>query len=166
MTTEPRRFRVIQDTCDIVRSEPTREVWSESEVPKHSIFDQRHLSKHLSLTQEDRIRKPSEPKKEEARKHRTLAEVEACVECKGMGQIFIQISPEIIAIRPCKACSSTGMQKKPVSKPSKKLESQKIYSYRRFQQHRSQGDPCTLCGQLEAEHRPDRARMKKEREGK
>lgn len=166
MTTEPRRFRVIQDTCDIIRSEPKREVWPESEAPKHSVFDRRQLSNHLPLTQEGHIRKPSGPKIERVQKHRTLSSGEPCIDCNGRGQTFIQISPEIVAIRPCKTCGSTGMQKKSTSKSSKTPKPSKTYAYRRYQQHMSHGDPCTLCGQSAAEHRPNREAVKKEREGK
>ncbi len=165
MTTEPRRFRVILNTCDIVRSEPKREVWPESEAPSHSIFDQRHLSNHQPLTLDGRIRQPSKPTEKKVRKHRVLPEVEPCVDCNGRGQTFIQISPEMVAIRPCKTCGSTGMQEK-TTKSVKTPKSPKTYPYRRYQQHMSHGDPCTLCGQSAAEHRPNREAVKKEREGK
>jgi hypothetical protein len=172
MTDEPRRFRVILDTCDIVRSEPKREVWPESEAPSHSIFDQRHLSKHHSLTRDGRIRNPSKTSKDKSRNIRTPVATEPCDVCHGEGQIYVQVSPETVAIRPCKRCGRSGEQMKfPETKITCTKERHtpkppKTYSYRRLQEHMSHGDPCTLCGQSAAEHRPNREAVKKEREGK
>jgi hypothetical protein len=163
----PRRFRVILDTCDIVRPEIVQEVWPEMEIPAHSIFDQRHLCKHYPLTDTGTIRHSSKCARK-VKRYRTPAPTEPCSICNGTGSVEDGYGTLFIRIKPCERCHGSGEQMKFIDlipKP-KKPAKPKVYPYRRIQEHKSQGDPCALCNQLAAEHRPDRARMKKEREGK
>jgi len=159
------RYRAILDTCDIVLTEVKQEVWPEIEAPVHSIFDKRNLCKHYPLTVTGTIQHTSKRIKKIVY-HRTPAPTEPCSICKGEGQLCIQINLEMVGFIPCKRCNGTGEQFKFLEPPMPKPKKPKVYPYRRIQEHKSQGDLCALCGQLAAEHRPDRARMKKEREGK
>lgn len=167
MTDEPRRFRVILDTCDIVRKSPEPEVWPEAKAPEHSIFDRRNLSVHKPLDANGRIMKPrtSKPASSKPVKHRTPAPTEPCEVCNGSGRIEKGTGTLIVCSISCERCGGTGEQMKFVEKP-KPVKPPKVYAYRRYQQHMSHGDPCTLCGQMAAEHRPNREKVKKEREGK
>jgi hypothetical protein len=161
MTTEPRRFRVILDTCDIVPTVTEREKWPESVAPSHSIFDQRHLSEHRTLDIKGRIRKPKESEPKKQVQHRVPAPTEPCSICNGSGRVGELHGNMIVGVNICGRCKGTGEQMKFTEPKPKKT---KVYPYRRIQEHKSQGDPCALCNQSAAEHRPDRARMKKERE--
>lgn len=178
MIHSPRRFRVILDTCDIVRSEPKREVWPESEVPKHSIFDQRHLSIHRSLDVNGRVRKPltRQPVPKKVRKHHIPAPTEPCEVCKGKGIVVKGMDTLLVRFSSCARCNGTGEQFKFVVNATKErvkkaavpkpLKPPKQYSFRYRQSHKSHGDLCTLCGQRADEHRSNREAVKKEREGK
>lgn len=178
MTTETRHFRVILDTCDIVNSPTEREEWPESKAPQHSIFDQRRLSTHKPLDANGRIKKPRVRAAVPAKpvKHRTPAPTESCSVCNGCGYVEKLIGELIVCSIQCKRCGGTGEQfkfitipPKPAKPPKppkpKPTKPSKVYSYRTLQQHMSHGDPCTLCNQSAAEHRPNRHVVKKEREG-
>jgi hypothetical protein len=135
-TVKPRRFRVILDTCDLVPEAVVRDTWPEVEVPKYSIFDCRGLAKHRSLTKNGRVRKPNE------------------VRAPKVAKTKVARAPRISVMK------ETPKKEKPV-RPEKV---KKVYPYRRIQEHRSQGDPCVLCNQSAAEHRPNRYELKKARE--